>query len=114
MQQVKIGGITYDIHYVEEIPNRDTYVGYCDSERSVIYVQTKGMSEQRQKQTLIHEMMHAILYESGYNDHEEELANRIGLVLYQVLKDNDFGFINHQEIDIKKFKNQRAFFIEEE
>lgn len=106
MERVKIGGITYDIHYVEEIPNRDAYVGYCDSERSVIYVQIKGTSEQRQKQTLIHEITHAILYESGYNNHEEEMANRVGIVLYQVLKDNNFSFLNHRDQALTKSRTK--------
>jgi hypothetical protein len=30
--------------------------------------------------------------EAGYNDHDEDMVNRLGIILHQVLKDNRFDF----------------------
>ena len=46
----------------------------------------------RQDQTLVHELTHAMFFEAGLED-EEDLVNRLGLILYQVLKDNDFSWL---------------------
>ena len=48
-------------------------------------------------QTLIHEITHGILVEAGYINHEEEQADRIGKILYQVLVDNDFSWLKSRK-----------------
>ncbi|MCO8228358.1 hypothetical protein [Streptococcus suis] len=50
-------------------------------------------SQQIEDQTLIHEIAHGMLVEAGYVQHEEEQADRIGKILYQVLTDNDFSWL---------------------
>lgn len=87
--KIKILGITYE---VEEVPQIDKYqrllgeINYCDQ---VIKLE-EGLSEDRYKATLIHEVFHGILDELGYEDlkSDEKLVQSVSAALYQVLKDN--------------------------
>lgn len=91
MEKIKIGGITYDIEYKDTIDvNGDlNYFGTCDKKQAKIEISTLA-NKQRQEQTLVHEILHAVFYEAGIVlDNEEDIVNRVSLVLYQVLKDND-------------------------
>lgn len=99
IDKIKVAGINYDVQQVEYPNSNDGSVnlGLCNLEQSQIEI-NKHASQERQKQTLVHELTHAILFEAGldWEDEEdnEDVANRIGLVLYQVLTDNDFTWIN--------------------
>lgn len=96
LDKIKVGGIDYavSIEDLSDFNNGETFrMGQCHEVKAVIEI-SEGMSVQRQNQTLIHEMMHAVFIESGIDaENEEELVNSIALVLYQVLKDNDFSWI---------------------
>lgn len=46
------------------------------------------LGDERKQQTLIHELTHAIFLEAGYKDQEEDMINRVSIVLHQVLQDN--------------------------
>lgn len=96
VDKIKVGGITYDVVYTEDISG--FLYGSCNYEKGKILISSKT-GEERQQQTLIHEMLHAIMFETGLTqeeedeDREEEMVNRISLVLHQVLADNDFSFL---------------------
>lgn len=92
MDKVKIGGLVYKIKKVKDLQGKDGKWGQIVYKTAKIELDN-NCDKQVYNQTLIHEITHGILLESGYDDHEEEMANRIGLVLYQVLKDNDFSFM---------------------
>ena len=95
IKKVKIGGLTYDVSSVEGLDKQEGELGLLgriDYHGLKIKVE-KALAEQMQQQILIHEIVHGILIEAGYTHHKEEQADRIGKVLYQVLKDNDFSFI---------------------
>lgn len=52
---------------------------------------SENLSDSRKEQTLFHEMVHAMLFESGSDEYDnEELVNQLGLIMYQVFRDNDF------------------------
>lgn len=51
------------------------------------------LERQRRHVILVHELTHAIFYEAGFDEQDEDMINRVGKVLYQVLKDNDFSFL---------------------
>jgi hypothetical protein len=51
----------------------------------------------RKLNVLIHELLHAALFEAGYDEQDEEQVRRLGNVLTQVLRDNDFGFMRDDE-----------------
>ena len=95
MKKVKVGGLEYEIKLKDRIlsdDNQDCY-GMCIAKDCVIEL-LNNVPKQRQDQTLVHEIMHAVFEEAGItDDNEEDIVNRLSLVWYQVLKDNDFSFI---------------------
>lgn len=89
-QPMKIGGIVYT---VEEVPvvivngNRNNAAS-CDHNISHIQI-LETVSEERKRDLLAHEVMHAIFYEAGYeDDDQEEMVNRLAKVFRSVLDDN--------------------------
>lgn len=93
--KVKVGGVIYDIEVVEDLEGSDGDWGCIKYKKAKIQLDS-GMNIQIHNQTYIHELTHAILIEAGYSDHDEDMANRIGLVIYQVLKENDFSFLRKE------------------
>ncbi|ANE40221.1 hypothetical protein KC291_15020 [Listeria monocytogenes] len=85
---VKIGAINYRIQEKEVVDNELTNWGLCVLHDNHIEV-LASLSEERKEQTLIHEILHAIFCEAGFGEQDEDLINRVGIVLYQVLKDNN-------------------------
>lgn len=108
IENVDINGINYKVEVVDKFemsdtdrvnflkdghdPNNMTKWGECTYEEASIKLWS-GLSEQKKEQTLIHEMLHAVFHESGFEDHDEDEVNRLSITLYQVLKSNDFAFI---------------------
>lgn len=96
VERIKVGGVTYAIERKESVEiNQDkNYYGVCNFKDTLIQI-SNTVNEQRQQQTLIHEIMHAVFHEAGIElDNEETVVNQASLVWYQVLKDNDFSFLN--------------------
>ncbi|ENZ7246183.1 ImmA/IrrE family metallo-endopeptidase [Enterococcus hirae] len=87
---IKIGGMNYRIEEKEAPDNNPQCYGVCVYHDAHIEIKTT-LSKERKEQTLIHEMLHAIFFEAGFEEHEEEVVNRVSIVLYQVLKENDLG-----------------------
>lgn len=90
MNEIKVAGMTYLVKVQEHFKAYDddrNLWGYCDYEQQIIYIR-ESLSEQKKRQVLIHEVTHAILNEAGYKEQDEELVNRISIVLHQVLKEN--------------------------
>ncbi|EGO5453284.1 TPA: hypothetical protein ACHV3V_003115 [Listeria monocytogenes] len=87
-EQVKIGAINYKVQEKEVVDNDLNNWGACVFHDNHIEV-LAGLSDERKEQTLIHEILHAIFYEAGFEEQDEDLINRAGIVLYQVLKDNN-------------------------
>jgi predicted metallopeptidase len=87
-----------DVHYtiVEkefvEIAGSRNYQGACDYHTTTIEV-LQELPFNRKNEVIIHELLHAIFNEAGYNEQDEEEITRVGRVLYQVLKNNDFSFL---------------------
>lgn len=96
MKEVKVGGVTYTIEerpFVDIGGGRD-YQGCVRYPHSRIEV-LADLSIERKNDVLIHEITHAIFYEAGYEGDQvtEDMVNRVGKVLHQVLQDNDFSFM---------------------
>lgn len=87
---IKVGGVGYKVNQVPfiEINGDRNYLGSCDFENQLIQV-TSGLESGRKGQILTHELVHAIFNEAGFSEHDEDMVNRLGIVLYQVIKDND-------------------------
>ena len=90
-QLVNVAGIEFDIKDVEGIHDRFDVLGQINYVQGSIELDI-SMCKSKKQQTLVHEILHACFNEAGYNDHEEEVINRVGIVLYQVLKQNKLCF----------------------
>ena len=98
LDKIKVGGLIYDVEFKELEADEGVQLGWCKRTQTLIEVNNHNISKQLQQQTLIHEITHAILFEAGLElENEEDAVNRIALVLHQVLKDNDFGWLRNLE-----------------
>ncbi|HIA6781623.1 TPA: hypothetical protein ACWRP5_001702, partial [Staphylococcus aureus] len=73
---------------LEDVDNNPSCLGLCIYKDSLIQLK-RGLSFERKKQILIHELLHAMMYESGYEEHDEELVNNLSIVINQVISQND-------------------------
>lgn len=93
INKINVGGVKYDVYLKKDLIEPDSHQpvwGYTDYARSAIYIDNK-LNKQHIKQTLIHELVHTMLWEAGavdgYND--EKLVNPLGNMLYSVLRSNN-------------------------
>lgn len=77
-----LGGCEWEVHVTGEMP---TMMGYCDVERNQIKIRA-GMPEQASQVTFYHELVHAILFTMGKNDHNEEFVDSFGNLMYQFMR----------------------------
>ncbi|MGM0776926.1 MAG: ImmA/IrrE family metallo-endopeptidase [Bacillota bacterium] len=89
--KVKVAGIDYAVIQVDEIDNSPLQMGQILYQKSLIQIK-HGMSEDKKEQTLVHELLHACFNEAGFEEQDEDMINRVSIVLYQVLKDNKLHF----------------------
>ena len=100
IDKLKVGGMIYEVVFKElEADDGGVQLGWCDYAKSKLEINNHNVSEPKQKQTVIHELTHAIIHEAGvgFGDDEERVVNHIGLILHQVLRDNDFGWVREYE-----------------
>lgn len=92
-KKIKVAGINYQVKETDlvVINGSTDYVGSINQARAEIEV-LNSLSKTRKEQTLVHEILHACFYEAGFDEHDEDVVNRVSVVLYQVLKDNDLNF----------------------
>jgi predicted SprT family Zn-dependent metalloprotease len=89
--RIKVTGVHYDIEQIED----DEKCGSCSFDSLVIRLDPR-LKQEKLHQIFVHELLHAVFYESGYEDHEEEMVNRLAKVLYQVLRENDISFLQEK------------------
>ncbi|EVY72567.1 TPA: hypothetical protein NJP82_001078 [Staphylococcus aureus] len=85
---INVCGVKYKIVQLEDVDNNPSCLGLCIYKDSLIQLK-RGLSFERKKQILIHELLHAMMYESGYEEHDEELVNNLSIVINQVISQND-------------------------
>jgi hypothetical protein len=88
-KQLKVGGAIYTVHEVEGLHRKLNLLGNVDFSDCIIQIDS-AMSDERKEQTIIHEVLHAIHFEAGYDaeDQDEDMINRTANVLHQVIVDN--------------------------
>lgn len=96
LEKIKVGGIDYDVS-VKDLSHSDSpeliRMGNHYEADMKIEISDR-LPKQKRDQTFIHEMLHAVVCESGaVIENEEDVVNQMSLVLYQVLRDNDLSFI---------------------
>lgn len=89
MREVKIFGETYEVIEQEIIDNVVEKIGLIDHMQNKIYIK-KSLSEDKKKVTLIHEILHGILSQLGFDDEHdnEHLIDSLSTAIYQVFKSN--------------------------
>lgn len=85
---INICGVKYKIVQLEDVDNNPSCLGLCIYKDSLIQLK-QGLSFERKKQILIHELLHAMMYEAGYEEHDEGLVNNLSIVINQVISQND-------------------------
>lgn len=95
--EIKVGGIHYSIEAKENVMKDTGSLGFCDYEGARIVVDA-SLAPERMQQVIIHELTHAIMYEAGFDEQDEDMVNRFGIVLHQVLCDN-FTFGTPEELE---------------
>lgn len=86
--EINVCGVKYKIVQLEDVDNNPSCLGLCIYKDSLIQLK-RGLSFERKKQIFIHELLHAMMYESGYEEHDEELVNNLSIVINQVISQND-------------------------
>ena len=89
---IAVAGINYAVHRMpssEMIAENEgeTLFGDVEYLSSTIRI-NEDASPTRQEQTLVHELVHAMMFEAGIEDQDENLVNRLDKVFYQFLKQN--------------------------
>lgn len=90
-EKVNVAGINYEIAQVEGLANKYDLGGQIYYEKGIIEID-EDMCQDKKEQVLVHEILHSIFNEAGYDEQNEEMILRLGIVLYQVLKNNDLRF----------------------
>lgn len=89
----RIGSVDYNVKEVDGLhSDGQNLYGLVTYGLCLIQIDSAS-SDTRKRNILIHEIVHAILFEAGIEEQDEDLVNRLGHVLAQVLRDNDFEFM---------------------
>lgn len=87
-KKVNVGPFRYTIAWVEDLPESS---GFTNMDHRIIGV-AGSCDEQTQRETLLHEILHAVIDMTGLRgedkDKEEKLVASISPVLYDVLRSN--------------------------
>lgn len=86
--QIKIGGMIYNVTEEENMESHYDHFGQIVYGKGIIRIDS-NLSDVRKEQVLVHEMLHGIFFEAGIQEQDEDVINRVALVLHQVMKDND-------------------------
>lgn len=89
--KVIVAGIDFEILEVKGITERFNVLGQVNYNKGQIELD-QDMCKTKKEQVLIHEVLHACFNEAGYEEQDEDVVNRVSIVLYQVLKQNKLYF----------------------
>lgn len=96
-QSIKIGGFNWVVELSKDVSNQGSVYGSTHHSSQKFFIEP-GLTEQKQSQTLIHEILHAIWWQSGLGkiydsketkDVEETVVHALSMGLHQVMKDNN-------------------------
>lgn len=95
--KVKIAGVFYDIKYKKGLNNGTSLCfGYVDNDKAFIELEPDIQNAQRMKQTLLHEIIHALDFSLGIKL-SESAVDKIANGFYMVLTDNKEMFLGEDE-----------------
>jgi len=93
--KIKIAPFTFDVKYVDELktPAGTKANGHIHMIKQEIRL-AKDLTKERTEATLLHEVLHGLIHNTGLrpkfkeNLTEEELVRRLGFALYGFIEDN--------------------------
>lgn len=92
-KHVKISGINYTVVLKKQLEDSgDACWGLTDYPNVTIYIREE-LSQQKQRQTLMHEMLHVMMHEAGLDNicGDEKIVNPLGNMLDNVLASNNLA-----------------------
>jgi hypothetical protein len=92
----RVGTIDYTVTETPDLLRKHDLFGQVTYDDGIIEIEPM-LSQQRKQNVLIHELVHAMLFEAGYDEQDEEQVRRLGNVLTQVLRDNNFDFMRDED-----------------
>ncbi|MCM1259665.1 MAG: hypothetical protein NC182_01815 [Prevotella sp.] len=89
VNKIKILNLEFEIREVECISHGGSQIGEINHIDQVILLK-KGLSEERKKIVLLHEILHSIFEQLGFaEEHDNEhLIDSLASSIYQILNDN--------------------------
>lgn len=91
VESLKIGGIKYQIQIVDKLQDDgETVWGCVHFKESTIYIDSE-LNDQKRKQVIMHEAVHACLHEAGIDDecNNEQLVSPLANIFYEFVNDNN-------------------------
>lgn len=87
--QVEILGVNYEIKELDIIDENPNVLGQIVYQKQEIQIK-KSLLKDMKNSTIIHEIVHGILFHSGKQElnEKEDLVESISSLIYQVLKSN--------------------------
>lgn len=93
--KVRVGANDYSVKLVENLISHNGNLGDVHYTNATIRIDT-SLSRSVLKETFAHELIHAMLYEAGYEEHDEGQVVLLGKVLSMLLRDNDLTFMRDE------------------
>ena len=89
MEKLKILGCDYELSEVDRVARDEFKFGEVDHVEQTILI-SRNLKLQRKAETIIHEVLHCLLFAMGESDlHDNEaFVNMLSAALTQVLRDN--------------------------
>lgn len=92
----RVGTADYTVVETTDLMLKHNLLGHVTYHDAQIAVEST-LCAQRKASVIIHELLHAMLYEAGYDEQDEDQVVRLGNVLTQVLRDNSFDILFEEE-----------------
>ena len=84
--KIKIGGFIYTVYFTDNISH--DHLAECDYRNTSIFIRS-SINRQRQEQAFLHEIIHAVMSNSGYvHEQDEKIVDGIANGLYALIVDN--------------------------
>lgn len=87
----KIAGQKWNVVYDKDLLAKDGEYGHCHEVTNTIVLQSSGpIPYERVEATFLHELLHAIFHEIGYDTltNDEKLVNSLSTLLHQALSND--------------------------
>lgn len=89
--KIRISGVDYKVLCLPNIVSgSDVFYGTIDYNENIIKIAYRGVSQEKQKITLLHELFHGIIESAQLDiDDEETVVEAFARGFYQIIADNE-------------------------